>query len=235
VDQPQELLLSELARAARLYPKIDEALLERAPTQITLSTAEAYEFLREIMPVLEESGFGVIAPTWWHQPTGQLAARLHIEAPPELEQTGESVSPATSVLGLNSLVNYKWQIAIGDQALTADEFRALTRENAPLVQVRGRWIEINREQLSDAQALLAKADQGQMTLLEAIHLAHGVNGQKTNLPISGMDATGWVADGRGSCRRCKVSKGIRRTGCCSWPRSFSRSFSPLRCCCASTR
>ena len=74
---------------------------------------------------------------------------------PRVELTATNVAapittPATSLLGLNSIVNYTWQIAIGDQALTAEEFKTLTRENAPLVQIRGRWIEINAGQLAEA-------------------------------------------------------------------------------------
>ncbi len=200
VENPQELLLAELGRCSRVYPRIEAALSEQHPTTLLLTTAEAYEFLREAMPLLEESGFGVIAPEWWDQPLGRLAARLHIDAPTTESLAGSSAgtAPAASMLGLNSLVKFTWQIAIGDQPLSMEEFHALAKANAPLVQVRGKWIEISSQQIADAREFLEKTPAGEMTLLEAIRLAHGgdpaTSAKSGGLPIMGMDATGWVAD-----------------------------------------
>jgi SNF2 family DNA or RNA helicase len=196
IDHPQELLLSELARASRVYPRIESALGERDPSEIVLNTPQAYEFLRDIKPVLEESGFAVIVPAWWDQPMGRLAARLHVEpigAAPSTAPT-EGASPALSRLGLNTLVQFRWQVAVGDQPLSAEEFSALLRVNAPLVQVRGRWVEISPDQLLSARKLLAAKPTGQMTLLQAIHLAHGAESRQLGVPVTGMDATGWIAD-----------------------------------------
>ena len=196
VDHPEELLLSELGRASRIYPKIESVLSEKAPTAIALTTAEAHEFLREVRPLLEESGFGVIVPSWWNQPLGRLAARLHIDAPPVEEMTGSSsgTAVAAKMLGLNSLVKYRWQIAIGDQPLSMQEFQALTKQTAPLVQVHGKWIEISPQHLAEAREFLEKTPAGEMTLLEAIQIANGADSHQLGLPVYGMDASGWVAD-----------------------------------------
>jgi len=193
---PQELLLAELGRVSSLYPRIESALQGATPTGVNLNTLEAYEFLRDIKPILEESGFGVIVPAWWNQPTGRLAARLHVDSPTIADVTNPSggTAPASSMLGLNSLVHFRWQIAIGEQPLTAEEFAALAKQSSPLVRVRGKWIEISPEQLRQAKGFLEQSPEGEMTLLEAIHLAYGADAQQIGLPVFGMDATGWVAD-----------------------------------------
>lgn len=201
VENAQDLLLSELGRAARIYPRIETALAEKHPTTLSLTTADAYDFLREYTPLLMESGFDVIVPEWWDQPVGRLAARLHIDAPgaQHVESAAGGLTSTSSMLGLNSLVKFNWQIAIGDQPLTLEEFQTLARQTdgAPLVRVRGRWIEINSEQLAAARELLQRNPSGEMTLLEAIRIAHGADpeaGVQARLPVLGMDATGWVAD-----------------------------------------
>lgn len=197
IEQPQELLLAELGRASRIYSKIESALSHQAPTEIELTTNEAYEFLHEVRPVLEESGFGVIVPTWWNQPLGRLGARLQIDAPPAdalSSAAGDGIAPAASMIGLNSLVRFRWQVAIGDQPLTMEEFNALARQTTPLVHVRGRWIEISPQQLAAAREFLEKSPDGEMTLLEAIQMAHGMDDRQLGLPVFGLDASGWVAD-----------------------------------------
>jgi SNF2 family DNA or RNA helicase len=197
VDHPQEILLAELGRISTVWPKIEDALAQRAPTQLELTTAEAYEFLRDIVPVLEDAGVSVVTPAWWNQPVGRLGARLQIDAPAEANASadGGSGSPAAGTLGLNAIVRYRWQIAIGDQPLTPEEFEALARAAAPLVRVRGRWIEINPEQLKQAREFMLESPTGEMTLLAAIQAAHGLNTTfGSELPVFGMDAGGWVAN-----------------------------------------
>ena len=194
----QEILLAELGRASRVYQAIEAALEDSHPTHVELNTNQAYEFLRDVRPVLEESGVAVLVPEWWDQPLGRLAVRLHIDAPPAqaIDSGSAGSSPATSMMGLNSIVKFHWQVAIGDQALTAEEFRALTDQagSAPLVKIRGRWIEVSPEQLLDARAFVDQQVRGEMTLLEAIQTAHGIGRGELRIPVQGMDATGWVAD-----------------------------------------
>jgi hypothetical protein len=194
----QEILLAELGRASRVYDAIETALEDSHPTHVELNTVQAYEFLRDVRPVLEESGVAVIVPEWWDQPLGRLAVRLHIDAPAAaaFDTAAAGSAPASSMLGLNSIVKFRWQVAIGDEALTTEEFKALSSGpgGAPLVKVRGRWIEISPDQLSDASKFLEQGAGGEMTLLEAIQIAHGAGPHESRLPVQGMDATGWVAD-----------------------------------------
>ena len=194
IEDPQGLLLAELGRASQIYPPIEAALSQATPTQVELTTAQAYDFLRNVWPVLEESGFEIIVPSWWDQPIGRLAARLHVEPLAPSTDSTSAVGSTQSLLGLNSLVKFHWQLAIGDQPLTAEEFQALAKQTAPLVQVRGRWIEISPKQLADAKAFLEQTPAGEMTLLEAIQIAHGADHRELGLPVHGMDASGWIAD-----------------------------------------
>ena len=76
VEQPQERLLAELGRAARMAPALDAALASARPTELPLDAAGAYRFLREDATLLAHSGFGVLVPPWWHEPQARLGLRL---------------------------------------------------------------------------------------------------------------------------------------------------------------
>src|SRR5712691_2243224 len=64
-----------LGHAVRLWPELEPALREAAPTGLDLTPEAAIGFLRDAAPALEQSGFGVLAPPWW---TKRL--RLKLEA-----------------------------------------------------------------------------------------------------------------------------------------------------------
>jgi len=197
LDSPQDLLLAELARAARLYPALDTALEESAPKALSLSSRGAYEFLREFRPLLLEQGFGCDAPEWWEAPASRLGARLQIESPGLDEEDsgdGSGASPAArAAVGLESLVDYRWEIAIGDTTLSLKEFESLAAQRAPLVRVDGQWIEIRPEDVAAAVRFIKENPGGQMRVSEALRLAHAWDAEQVGIPILGLDAKGWVA------------------------------------------
>ncbi|MHC4947568.1 MAG: SNF2-related protein [Planctomycetota bacterium] len=194
-EQLQETLLTELGRAGRVCPALERALAAAAPTEVELTTGEAWEFLVEARPVLEEAGVTVIVPDWWRRPSGTLGARLQIDAP-ELDETagtGTDGSAGKSTLGLHSLVDYRWQVAIGDQPLTLEEFDSLVNRRTPLVRIRDRWVELRREQVTAAAEFMHARPAGEMRLSDAIQLAFGADVTQLGLPVFGLDASGWVS------------------------------------------
>ncbi|MBZ0172700.1 MAG: hypothetical protein K8E66_10000, partial [Phycisphaerales bacterium] len=194
LETPQELLLAELGRANRFYPQLERALDEPEPIEVILSTREAYTFLREIKPVLIESGFGVETPIWWDTPAGRLGARLKITSDPMdtlIENAGaDSTAPR---LGLTALVGYQWDIAVGGATLSLHEFEQLAAQKAPLVRIDGRWIEIRPEDVQAAVEFIRANPGGEMGLGEALRMAFGADAKKIGLHVIGVEASGWVS------------------------------------------
>jgi hypothetical protein len=197
IEQPQELLLSELGRAARLYKRLEKVLEEAEPTELELTTADAYKFLREFRPIMLEQGFGVVAPDWWDSPTVRLGARLLVQSEDvDLTTIGAAAGGAggasTPQLGLSSLVSYRWQIAVGDTNLTLEQFEKLAAQHSPLVRLNGRWVEIRPEDVKAAIRFIRENPGGKMEVGRALRLAYASDTRDTGVPILGMDATGWV-------------------------------------------
>ena len=44
-------------------------------------------------------------------------------------------------------MDFRWQLAVGDDTLTDDEIAALAETKAPLVRLRGQWVAVDPEQL----------------------------------------------------------------------------------------
>jgi non-specific serine/threonine protein kinase len=177
-----EQLLADLGRALRLFPPLARALRTAAPVGMELTVAEAHRFLREAAPLFEQAGFTVLIPQWWKKPPVRLGVRMR--AQPRETQAG---------LGLEQLCDYEWQLALGDQTLSADEFRRLANLKVPLVRMRGQWVELRPEQIEAALALLDRnALSGTMTVSDVVRLGLGVAPAATGLPVVGFDGTGWL-------------------------------------------
>lgn len=192
LDQPQEKLLAGLGYAARHFPPILKSLQSRQPTGLTIDTQQAYEFLREAVPVLEQAGFGLFAPPWWKQRGARLGMRLRLL--PGTHQPPTDGHVTAGKLGLNSLVKFEWELSLGETRLTRQEFEALAAMKVPLVQVRGQWVQLDSEQIEAALRFLETQQQtGQISLLEAARYSLGERNGK-ELPLDEVVAEGWVAE-----------------------------------------
>src|SRR5205814_6370833 len=81
--------------------------------------------------------------------------------------------------------------------LTREELEMLARLKAPLVQLRGRWVELRPDQIEQALAFFDRSGRregsGEMTLGEALQLALAPDSQH-GLPIGEVVTEGWVDD-----------------------------------------
>ncbi len=196
IDAPQDLLLKELARAARLYRRLEEPMREPSPVGLELDTKQAYEFLREHRPILIEQGFGVHVPEWWDSPAARIGARLKLNSPDAPLRAAGAKGPSgtgQSMLGLQALVGYEWQIAVGETPLSLAEFEKLAASRAPLVRVGGRWVEVRPEDVRAALDFIHENPGGEMRVADAFRLVYRTDPAETGVPITGLDATGWVA------------------------------------------
>ncbi len=185
--RPREFLLSCLGQAAAIYPRIASSLEEAAPSLLELDAAGAYRFLTGVAGPLEEAGFGVMLPGWW---TGRGARER-----PRLRAAVKSPRmQAPGALSLEELVHVEWEVALGDQAVSLEELRALAELKAPLVQVRGKWVEINS---SEIEAILARlrGRRQKVALGEVLRMALGAPtavAARLEEDLDGVRATGWV-------------------------------------------
>ncbi len=200
LDSPHDLLLGELARAARVYPLLERAIeREPEPDTLELTTSQAYDFLREIRPLLIQQGFDVRTPDWWGTPASRLALTLELasedserpDTDPEHEASFAANGQAS--LGLDALVDYRWRISIGDTHLTTEEFDELLTVNTPLVRISGKWIELRPEDVRAARRFLGENPGGSTTLGAAMRLAFAVDTDEAGLHVREVRAEGWAA------------------------------------------
>jgi SNF2 family DNA or RNA helicase len=182
---PVEELLAGLGGAARLFGELEDALREPAPALVELDTPGAFRFLKETGPLLAGAGFGVLLPDWVRK------ARLGLKLTTRT-QTPSSTSVTGAKFGLGDLVNFRYDVAVGDEALDPDELAELARLKVPLVRLRGQWVELDDAHLKAALKFLERNQAGRMSAADA--LAAGLRGPDEEVPLVGVDADGWLGD-----------------------------------------
>ncbi|MFF4890565.1 SNF2-related protein [Micromonospora chersina] len=185
---PQETLLAELGRASRLWPELDAALRTAAPEGMDLDADGAHRFLRVGAPVLHAAGFGVLLPSWWRRSSSRLGARLRARS----RTAPGTVAVAAGGLGLDALVDYRWEVALGDQPLTAEELASLADLKSPLVRLRGRWVELDPQRLEAGLRLLRSS--GELTVADLLRMGLAGADRAGELPVLEVAADGALGE-----------------------------------------
>jgi len=224
-ENPQEQLLADLGKASRAFSGIEQSLQTARPVGLELNAEQAYSFLRESAPLLEQSGFGVLLPSWWEKPAARMGVKLKLK--PVKDASGK-VAPS-GLLGAEGIIAYDWEVAIGDETISEDEFEQLASLKVPLVQVRGQWVELRPEDVETAiEFFKKKHGGGEMTLGEAMQLGLGAGAEdvetEVGLPVVDVEAEGWLEDMMGSLSE---GEGVKVTSV-KTPKTFKGKLRPYQ-------
>jgi len=123
----------------------------------------AYRFLHDI-PLFEESGLLVRVPNWWSRRSRpQVAVRIGSEE--------------RSLLGVDSLLDFRVEMVVGDARLTESEARKLLAGSEGLVFLKGQWVEVDKTKLTEAlehwKSVQEEAAHGGISFVEGMRLLAG--------------------------------------------------------------
>ncbi|MGA2304560.1 MAG: DEAD/DEAH box helicase [Acidimicrobiales bacterium] len=190
LSAPHEVFLAELGRAVRIYPQLGEALRQPAPTGLALTLDGAHRFLVEAAPALEVAGFGVLLPSWWGRPSARLGVRLKTSTPTSSTRGAGS----GGLLNQEGICAFDWEAALGDQQIDQAELLRLAKLKAPLVNVRGQWMEFRPAEVDRLVRFLVAQPKARaqrtMTIGEVLQVAAGVGPDRPGVPILGISAEG---------------------------------------------
>ncbi len=167
-DLDREVLLN-LGFAARMYPKIWQGLETSAPSGIELGLDEAVAFLKEFAWILEDAGYKVLIPAWW-TPEGRRRIKVKVKTQGK-KSAAQQIG--AGIFALPALLQYSYELTLDGEAISPAEWRQLVEAKTSLIQFRGQWLELDRDQMAQMLKLLEEqgGDPREMTLEEFIKLS----------------------------------------------------------------
>jgi len=182
-DQLRTLLLP-VQRAAEKSALIREMLDSGAIFQPQAWTPrEAYRFLKDV-PLFEESGVIIRIPDWWR--TGR---------PPRPHVSVTIGNRPAQRLGLEALLDFSVNLTLGGEAVDAAALAALLSGAEGLVRLKGKWVEIDRDQVAAALKQCKSLERGGfgkgLTLLQGLRLLSGADLESSG-GVIGEQAREWT-------------------------------------------
>ncbi|MEU6097324.1 SNF2-related protein [Streptomyces sp. NPDC047079] len=139
-------------RAARVWPPLERLSEQDVPDVLALSEEELGELLGVAATRLGAAG---VAVHWPRDLAQDLTATAVVRPAPG------SATDGTGFFESEDLLTFRWQLALGGDALTEAEMDALAEAHRPVVRLRDRWVLVD-------PALVRKARKRELGLLDPV-------------------------------------------------------------------
>ncbi|HCN30873.1 MAG TPA: ATP-dependent helicase [Verrucomicrobiales bacterium] len=166
-DQAALAALLEPVRTAAARSRLVREWLEtrRLFQPLAMTPPEAFRLLKE-SPALQESGIVMKLPDWWRGGKGpRPAVSVTVDAPKKTS------------LHAGALLSFKISQSLDGEPLTEAEWEKLLSAETGLVSLRGRWVEVDGDQLRQVLAHWRKvrhaAGEGGIGFLDGMRLLAG--------------------------------------------------------------
>ena len=199
-------LLMPVQRAAEHCPWL-KAMVDAGEIfhPLRWSPQQALQFLKDV-PALESAGVVVRMPASW---------RMNRPARPQVKATVGGNAP--SQLGMDALLDFRMEVTLDGESLSAAEIKRLLAHSDGLALIRGKWVEVDHERLrrtlEQFEAIERRAATDGLSFGEAMRMLAGAgiaeDGAAGQKPTS-TGARPWPVPGwRRRWRPCAAPMGSR--------------------------
>jgi superfamily II DNA or RNA helicase len=163
------------------------------------SPQQALQFLKDV-PAIESAGVAVRMPASW---------RMNRPARPRVKATVGGHAP--SQLGMDALLDFRMDVTLDGERLSAAEIKRLLAHSDGLVLIRGKWVEIDHEglrrTLDKFEAIERRAASDGLSFGEAMRMLAGAGiaendtGGQADIDWGQAVAGPWLAETLAALRR----------------------------------
>jgi non-specific serine/threonine protein kinase len=163
------------------------------------SPQQALQFLNDV-PALESAGIAVRMPANW---------AMNRPARPQVRATVGGRAP--SQLGMDALLDFQMDVTLDGEKLSAAEIKRLLAHSDGLVQIRGKWVQVDHERLrrtvAKFEAIERRAATDGLSFGEAMRMLAGAGianddaGERADIDWGQTVAGSWLAETLAALRR----------------------------------
>ncbi|MGL4306560.1 MAG: DEAD/DEAH box helicase [Mycobacteriaceae bacterium] len=179
-----QVAVKKLAEAAQAYPRLRDVPSDVRSLDLLLPAAVVIDLVRHGAQAIADVGITVLLPRSWV--ALRPALRVHAATP------DTPIAANITPVGLNEIVDYRWELALGEIILDPGELAALATLEGDLVRLRGQWVQADGRTLARAaRYVLARVNSTSSLSLGAMI----TDVSQVDIPgvtVESITASGWL-------------------------------------------
>ena len=168
------MALQSLGNLAKDFEDLKSHIASNGIEELIYESDEFTEVLLKILPTVKLLGIKILLPN---------ALKNLVKPQTSLSlQQNEKSDAEKSYLSLDEMLNFEWQIAIGDKTISVKEFKKLSKGLSGVVNIKGQYVLIDQNEIQ--KMLDNLSDDKQLSKHELLKAALTEEYQEANISIS---------------------------------------------------
>lgn len=165
-----KIVEKQLHYAVRYMPELENLFEDESKLYLNLNLTEVYKVITQTAYYLQKAQIDVILPD---ELSNIIIPRASINAKVKTARAGDLAdvfnTTSTGKISLDDLMDFSYEIAIGDEKISMEEYQQLSAEHNGLIKYKDKYVLIDKDENKKLFEQLTKANHTKLTRLELIH------------------------------------------------------------------
>lgn len=165
-----KIVEKQLNYAIKYMPELEALFEDESKLSLALNLNEVYKIITQTAYYLQKAQIEVILP---EELVNIVVPRASINAKVRTARAGDLTdlfnNTSSSTISLDDILDFSYEIAIGDEKISLEEFQKLTAENNGLIKYKDSYVLIDKDESKKIFEQILKANHSKLSRLELIH------------------------------------------------------------------
>ena len=160
----------QLNYAIRYMPELEDLFEDESKLALDLNLNEVYKIITQTAYYLQKAQIEVVLPKELVNiviPRASINAKVKTARTKELKDIFNNASAST--ISLDDILDFSYEIAIGNEKISLEEFNELVKNNNGLIKYKNKYVLIDQDESKKIFEQVAKANFKSLSRMELIH------------------------------------------------------------------
>ncbi len=167
-----KIVEKQLNYAVRYMPELETLFEDEKNLSLSLNLNEVYKVITQTAYYLQKAQIEVILPD---ELTNIIIPRASINAKVKASRSDDLAdilnNKTTGSISLENILDFSYEVSIGDEKISMEEFEKLSAENNGLIKYKDKYVLIDKDDSKKLFEQILKANHTKLTRLELLHAA----------------------------------------------------------------
>ena len=163
-DDIGKIIEKQLNYALRYMPELEKLFEDEEKLALSMRLNEVYKLIAQTAYYLQKAQIEVILPPELTNiiiPRASINAKVKASRSNDLMEIFNNVS--TNAISLDDILDFSYEVALGDEKMSLEEFNKLVNESNGLIQHNGKYILVDKADSKKLYEQIASANHKKMT------------------------------------------------------------------------
>lgn len=165
-----KIVEKQLNYTVKYMPELEHLFEDETKLSLNLNLTEVYKIITQTAYYLQKAQIEVVLPD---ELANIIVPRASINAKVKTARAGDLTdilnNTSSGKISLEDILDFSYEIAIGDEKISTEEFESLVASNNGIIKYKDKYVLVDKDESKKIFEQILKANHTKLTRLELIH------------------------------------------------------------------